>query len=296
MKRHTTEGTLKRDARQRLEGSAQHRQKQDRKLAERLRSDLSTLLENPPVADSPHGMESARSFITSRLEEIGFAVDLTVEADGEPILVARRERGPFWVGCAGHYDIEPAGPGWTVEPYAVTEQDGRLLARGIGDNLGPLLLRLEAIANLESSPSILMVLQGEEEIGSPTAHERYPNLELPDVSLWLEETGYFELNGDVRLLARRMSAAVQPALDAVTALTRSEGREVHYHDRYLNKAFGQHLCPFLVHLAGELPYLALGPNDPASNIHAPDESLAIANLGLAHDQQILLLETLAEKA
>jgi acetylornithine deacetylase/succinyl-diaminopimelate desuccinylase-like protein len=198
------------------------------------------------------------------------------------------------VGCAGHYDVEPAEDGWTVDPYAVTERDGRLYARGIGDNLGPLLLRLEAIASLDKGPSIVMVLQGEEEIGSPAAHRLYPDLDLPPVSLWMEETGYFERNGDARILARRLDDMVRPAIEEVEELTRSRGREVEYHDRYLNKAFGQHRCPFLVHLAGDVPYLALGPNDPDSNIHAPDESLAIRNLGLAHDQQVALLEALGD--
>lgn len=264
----------------------------DLELADSLEASLSELLQSPPIAESPSGLESARGFLSERLEKLGFNVTTENTENGEPVLVAMRERGPLWVGCAGHYDIEPAEEGWKSDPYAVVERDSRLFARGIGDNLGPLLLRLEAIESADQTPSILMVLQGEEEIGSPTAHEVYPELDLPDVSLWLEETGYFELNDDARVLARRIDSTVRPALEAVEELTRAKGRDVRYHDRYLNKAFGQHRCPFLVHLAGEAPYLALGPNDPDSNIHAPNESLPIANLGLAHDQQVLLLEEL----
>ena len=47
---------------------------------------------------------------------------------------------------------------------------------------------------------LLFVIQGEEEIGSPWAHQVYPTLELPDVDFWIDETGYFFKNGDQRVL------------------------------------------------------------------------------------------------
>lgn len=49
------------------------------------------------------------------------------------------------VGIIGHVDVVPAGPGWTVEPYAVTRKDGYLLGRGVIDNKGPSILALHAM-------------------------------------------------------------------------------------------------------------------------------------------------------
>ena len=49
------------------------------------------------------------------------------------------------VGIIGHVDVVPAGPGWTVEPFAVTQRDGFLLGRGVIDDKGPLLVALHAV-------------------------------------------------------------------------------------------------------------------------------------------------------
>ena len=67
---------------------------------------------------------------------------------------------------------------------------------------------------------------------------------------------------------------------AAEAAVEAEGRGVERHQRYLNKAFGQHRCPFLTHLAAGRPYLAMGPNDPLSRIHESDESLPLDTLGV----------------
>jgi cysteinylglycine-S-conjugate dipeptidase len=136
----------------------------------------------------------------------------------------------------------------------------------------------------ECAPGMVFVLQGEEEVGSPAAHQLYPDLDLPVVDLWLEETGYFELDGSQRLLVRRITATTEPWVRAAVALAESQKRTVCRYDRYLNKAFGEQQCPFLAHLVGDTTYRAIGPNDPESRIHRPDESLAIANLAIAVEQ------------
>ena len=62
---------------------------------------------------------------------IGFA-DLPGESDEQ-------------IGIIGHVDVVPAGPGWTVEPYAVTQRDSFLLGRGVIDDKGPLVVALHAV-------------------------------------------------------------------------------------------------------------------------------------------------------
>lgn len=49
------------------------------------------------------------------------------------------------IGIIGHVDVVPAGPGWTVEPYAVTVKDGYLLGRGVIDDKGPSVVGLHAM-------------------------------------------------------------------------------------------------------------------------------------------------------
>lgn len=62
---------------------------------------------------------------------IGFA-DLPGETDTQ-------------LGIIGHMDVVPAGPGWTFEPFKVTEKDGYLMGRGCLDDKGPSVVALHAV-------------------------------------------------------------------------------------------------------------------------------------------------------
>jgi cysteinylglycine-S-conjugate dipeptidase len=263
----------------------------ERILCQTLTQHLDGLLALPPTSHSPYGLSNARTLISKYFQELEFTIETFHSADGQPILVAKRERSSIWVGCIGHYDIEVAGDGWQSPPFQTTERNGRIFARGIADNLGPLLLRLEAVKRLgKGGPSLVFVLQGEEEVGSPTAHKLFPKLPLPPVAVWLEETGYFEQNGTQRLLLRRSNPGTDRAIQAVKSIACKHGRNVEYHDRHLNKAFGEHCCPFLTHLAPNLPYVAIGPNDSQSAIHRANESLSISNLEISVQQTIAFFE------
>ena len=66
---------------------------------------------------------------------IGFA-DLPGETDTQ-------------LGIIGHMDVVPAGPGWTFEPFKVTEKDGFLMGRGCLDDKGPSVVALHAVKCLE---------------------------------------------------------------------------------------------------------------------------------------------------
>lgn len=271
-----------------------------------------------PTASNPAGLTRVREQIRARLERLGFRVHVHGEQETAPILIALRppERTASWVGLYAHYDVEEVADGaegWSSEPFTTRVGEGRIYGRGVGDDLGPLALRLVALEEARASgretgdepsharparepdafPGLLWVIQGEEELGSPWAHRLFPQLALPPVALWLEETGYFESDGTQRLLARRIPARLRSVLAHLTEVAGHEAREVRVHDRYLNKAFGASNCPFLTHLVGETPYLAIGPNDTQTRIHGPDESLPLDTLKLSADQFMAVLNEVA---
>lgn len=266
-------------------------------LAERLTDSLRPLLAAMPTASNPRGVAAVGEEIEERLRRLGFGVRRCSVPGAPDVLVATREgAGRAHVGFAGHYDVEEAGDGWSTLPFDVVPRGDRLHGRGLGDNLGPLCLRLLVLeAMAEPTPTLTFLLQGEEETGSSAAHEVYPRIELPPIDLWIEETGYFELDGTQRMLVRRSSERTRSWIDVAVQAARDRGRAVQIHDRYLRKAFGEHRCPFLTHVAGASPYLAIGPNDPASRIHQPDESLPIANLELSAHQMEVVLRAAAEE-
>lgn len=74
----------------------------------------------------------------------------------------------------GHYDVQPANKedGWESDPFTVTEHpDGKLVARGITDDKGPVVAWFNAIqayqaANVDIPVNIKFCLEGMEESGS----------------------------------------------------------------------------------------------------------------------------------
>jgi acetylornithine deacetylase/succinyl-diaminopimelate desuccinylase-like protein len=74
----------------------------------------------------------------------------------------------------GHYDVQPPDPLelWESPPFEPTVRNGRIYARGIGDNKGQHFAQLLAIESHlavhgELPCNIIFLLEGEEEIGSP---------------------------------------------------------------------------------------------------------------------------------
>jgi len=245
-----------------------------------------------PIQHHPAGLERLRHDLLHRLQALNFEVTVFESAGVQPVIIAQRPplAGNHWLGMFGHYDVETAGEGWEMPPFTPLRQNGRIFGRGLADNLGPLLLRLLTLEGFTQTPGLVWVLQGEEEIGSPWAHRLYPTLSLPPISIWLEETGYFEGDGTQRLLLRHSKPRVDAMVAGLERLAANEGRQLNRHDRYLNKAFGQDRCPCLTWLVGEIPYLAIGPNDTQSRIHAPQESLPLDTLDLSARQFRQVLE------
>src|SRR6266511_2774766 len=73
----------------------------------------------------------------------------------------------------GHYDVQPPDPldQWHSDPWTATLRDGRLYARGVSDDKGPMLIPIEvaraffAVAG-RLPVNIKFMFEGEEEIGS----------------------------------------------------------------------------------------------------------------------------------
>lgn len=132
-----------------------------------------------PRPEFLEGLQGARQHVSSLLEKIGFRVQ-EVKTKGHPILLAQRLQEGVCpqVLLYGHYDVQPADPVelWHSAPFTPTVREGRLYARGAADNKGPCTAMLYGLAKaLEENPnlplSITILLEGEEEIGSPSIPE-----------------------------------------------------------------------------------------------------------------------------
>ena len=96
---------------------------------------------------------------------------------GNPVVYAE------WLGAPGkptvlvygHYDVQPPDPleKWHSPPFTPTVRDGRLYARGVSDDKGPMLIPIKVaqafFAVTGGLPvNVKCMFEGEEEIGSPS--------------------------------------------------------------------------------------------------------------------------------
>ena len=268
-------------------------------------SALRTLEQLTAFDTSPagEGHDACVEWLSGRLQGLGFSLEVLGHELGRPLIHATREarglRGH--VVLYGHYDVTPFGRSerWTHPPRQLTRQDGRLFARGVADNKGPLACRLDALARLDRTPQLTWILQGEEETGSKVGHALLPDmLAALRPTLWMDETGYHDAeDGTLRLLGRRIgeddaSLSVDPALEdllrGLGALASRWGVASRHELRGLNKNVVEGGCPFNHALPLGARYLAIGVNDSAARIHGLDESLPEWTFPL-HAQQLDLV-------
>ncbi|WOS67248.1 MULTISPECIES: M20/M25/M40 family metallo-hydrolase [Sinorhizobium] len=132
-------------------------------------------LRHPSISAENVGIAEVGALLVEMLAEIGLETSLVPTA-GHPMVVARWEKalGKPTVLLYGHYDVQPPDPldKWLSPPFEPTIRDGRLYARGVGDNKGQHFAQILAIeSHLKVHGAlpcnVILLLEGEEEIGSP---------------------------------------------------------------------------------------------------------------------------------
>ncbi|MFI5382363.1 MAG: dipeptidase [Tepidisphaerales bacterium] len=137
---------------------------------------LKDFLRIPSVSAKPdHAAECQRcaEWLAGEIRSTGLWAKI-VPTQGHPIVLAGNEprAGRPTVLFYGHYDVQPPEPldQWLSPPFEPTERDGGLFARGSADDKGQVWCHVEAIrawqANGGLPVNIIMVVEGEEEIGS----------------------------------------------------------------------------------------------------------------------------------
>jgi acetylornithine deacetylase/succinyl-diaminopimelate desuccinylase family protein len=110
--------------------------------------------------------------LTDFCDARGIAQETFEKEPGRTNVVARIGAGRPRVLVACHFDVVPAGDGWTSDPFDPVERDGRLYGRGAKDNKGPLAAMMVAADYLKAheadlSGEFILVGCADEEAGSP---------------------------------------------------------------------------------------------------------------------------------
>ena len=136
---------------------------------------LADYVRHPSISAHNVGIGEVAQLLAELLTRVGLDVRLLPSAR-HPLVLARWQRAPGapTVLLYGHYDVQPPDPldAWVSPPFEPTIREGRMYARGVADNKGQHLAQILAIeshlqVNGKLPCNVLMLLEGEEEIGSP---------------------------------------------------------------------------------------------------------------------------------
>jgi acetylornithine deacetylase/succinyl-diaminopimelate desuccinylase-like protein len=132
-------------------------------------------LRHPSISAQDIGIGEVAALLVEHLRALGMEAE-AVPTAGHPMVLGRRSDAPGapTVLLYGHYDVQPPEPleAWESPPFEPTIRNGRLYARGAGDNKGQHFAQLLAIeahlaVNGKLPCNVIVLLEGEEEIGSP---------------------------------------------------------------------------------------------------------------------------------
>jgi acetylornithine deacetylase/succinyl-diaminopimelate desuccinylase-like protein len=147
---------------------------------DRILAELIEFCAIPSVSADPvrgADIDTAAQWVANQLKAAGpFAVKI-IPTGRNPVVYAE------WLGAPGkptvlvygHYDVQPPDPldKWHSPPFTPTVREGRLYARGVSDDKGPMLIPIKVahafFATAGALPiNIKYMFEGEEEIGSPS--------------------------------------------------------------------------------------------------------------------------------
>lgn len=145
---------------------------------DRILAELVEFARIPSVSTDPgraDAMRAAAAWVAAKLTAAGpFEVQVMPTA-GASVVYAE------WLGAPeaptaliyGHYDVQPEDPvdRWQSPPFEPTVRDGRLYARGVSDDKGPMLIPIKVaeafFAERRRLPlNLKFLIEGEEEVGS----------------------------------------------------------------------------------------------------------------------------------
>jgi acetylornithine deacetylase/succinyl-diaminopimelate desuccinylase-like protein len=138
---------------------------------------LEELVRIPSISSSPDhagDVEAVVNRVAELAADVGAADVEIVRNGGHPAVIASwpAPAGAPTVLLYAHADVQPTGPvaEWTSPPFEPTERGGRLYGRGAADDKAGVAMHLAVLRAYGGRPPVGVVLfvEGEEEIGSPT--------------------------------------------------------------------------------------------------------------------------------
>lgn len=149
---------------------------------DRFMDELFELIRIPSIsAQSTHKPDMVRcaEWLAESLRKAGVDRAEVMPSEGNPVVYAEKMIDPAkpTVLVYGHYDVMPVDPveEWHTEPFEPVIKDGRIYARGANDDKGQLFMHAKAFETMVATGTlpcnVKFMLEGEEEIGSPSLYK-----------------------------------------------------------------------------------------------------------------------------
>lgn len=141
---------------------------------------LFTMLRLPVISAQNVNLEEGAALLRGYVSEAGFATRILRVGDNPVVYGEVRSRQPNrkTILIYGHYDVQPPEPldAWTSPPFEPVIRDGRIWARGVGDNKGQLWAHVCAVKLLREVTgdvpvNVRLIFEGQEESASPHLHK-----------------------------------------------------------------------------------------------------------------------------
>jgi acetylornithine deacetylase/succinyl-diaminopimelate desuccinylase-like protein len=141
-----------------------------------LLEELKEFLRMPSISareDDDAGFRTCAEWVANKLRDAGAEATI-METERHPVVYAEIGQGDRTLLSYGHYDVQPPEPLdlWESAPFEPTVRDGSLFARGVADDKGDVLARIQALRLYIEEHGQLpfklkFLIEGEEEVGSP---------------------------------------------------------------------------------------------------------------------------------
>src|SRR5690625_4916090 len=135
---------------------------------------LFNLLKRPSISADRDAIRHCAEVLKGDMENLGIDTQI-IETGGNPVVYGEilNDKNRFTLLIYGHYDVQSVEPLelWNSDPFEPEIRDGRIYARGAGDNKGQLMAQLLGLKTYQAlygelPINVKFVFEGEEELGS----------------------------------------------------------------------------------------------------------------------------------
>lgn len=128
------------------------------------------------LSEHKEDVKKAAKWLADECKKIGLENVQVMPTKGHPVVYADwlHAEGKPTVLIYGHYDVQPVDPLhlWETPPFEPSIRDEKIYARGASDDKGQVFMHIKALEALfqvsEKLPvNVKLIIEGEEEIGSP---------------------------------------------------------------------------------------------------------------------------------